>query len=567
MKKNIFYIFISVALYSCTSLFKENDELTYPVIMGDQCIINGPTTRSSYSYLRDGSEIRLNASGALEILDKVFSLRNGRWTNDSELSWKDGEKVCLTALFPALDSYNNLYNEEGLQDILFVHHNYPARQTINLQFQHLFSKIIFRFNKELKNKVESVTLSTPYTVTGINSLSTKISVEEKENSVTLSANESGEYEFIIPPMGQVLQLKIQIGGKEFFQEIEYTDYRQNHQYICEILSAEKHKGIRTAEEFIAFVRLINHDISYDNSISLDQLYQEINGRKVYNLLNDISLTEYPHITIDEVSSAFDDIFEGNNHVISSPICVQTKDYAALFPQLGDNGIIRNLNIKDANYQTSAKYDKIGLLVADNNGIIDHCSVQNATMIIRGTKGYIGALAGTSYGNIINSSVQNSNITIEGNTAQGNSVVVGMAVGYLYNKVWNSYFYGNNIRTGNNYAGGIFGLSYGNPDVRNCYNSCTINKRKGKVGAIGGMSRNTNYENCYTDANKLNNISGDKSTDIGVRYFDSRFQDTKKSYSVLESLNNWVDENWESFPSFNFLKWAENDTIPAIFIVL
>lgn len=568
MKKVIFYISIlSVVLFSCTSLIEEKDGLTVPVITGNQCITKESMTRLDYSYLKDGSKIHLNASGALEIQDETFHYKNGIWTNGSELSWENGNKVHLTALYPALYPYNNLYNEGRLQDILFVRQEYPSHHPINLLFRHLFSRIVFRFNKNLKNKVESITLSIPYTITEINPYSTEISIRKQDNFVTLDTKVSGEYEFIIPPIQQTLQLKIQIEGKEFIQKIASTQYQSNHQYICEVLSAEKHKGIRTAEEFIAFIHLINNDTNYDGPISLDRLYQEKDGRKIYNLLNDISLSEYQNITIDNTSFKFDDIFEGNNHTISNSICVQTKGYTALFPRLGKNGVIRNLNIKETYYPTTAKYDEIGLLVANNNGLIDHCSIQNSAMTIRGTKGYIGTLAGTSYGNIINSSVRNSNITIKGNTGQGNTVVVGMAVGYLYNKVWNSYFYNNNIKTGNNYAGGIFGMSYGDADVRNCYNSCAINKRKGKVGAIGGKSGHTNFKNCYTDDNKLHNISGDKNTHKGVRYFDNEFRDTKKNYSVIDSLNSWVDANQDSFPAFNFLKWKENDTIPAIFISL
>jgi len=144
--------------------------------------------------------------------------------------------------------------------------------------------------------------------------------------------------------------------------------------------------------------------SYD-IISLDLTFvRRIIFDKYFTLTDDIDLAgiEWRPIGIS-TGTRFNGVFEGNDHIISNlsmgyPNGVQHSGMA-LFGYMGDQAIVKNLNITNAIVTVSGDDEYVSALVANNQGMIKNCYVQ---AILAGNK--CGALAGESSGIILNCDV-------------------------------------------------------------------------------------------------------------------------------------------------------------------
>lgn len=564
-------------LYACSGNpidFVSTEEAT---ITGNSCKLSNVSAdiipTDILSLLPTGSQILLNASGSLQLNNQRFTYSGTSWKTDLPIKWPTtNEEAKIVALYPAYGSYSgeNLYKENKLQDILFINDTYPAGHIINFKFKHLFSFLTFYIAPELQKVLQEISLTTPIGISHISPESAEITFETKPHTSSVITNNSEYYSFIIPPHENVsLELTLITNDGTFIKQLNTQTFCTNTQYVCNIKTLENLPGIKTAEDFIAFTKLINKDKSYTGNKTLDDFGETKNGVTTYRLLNDITLTEAECKQLVPIGMAskyaFNDIFDGQGHTIYDfKITNFNGAKWGLFGYVSNNAIIKNTYIEHAYIEFTNAPKEIAILVSYNEGEIKNCIIKNSHILIKSEGNeHAGILTSLSLGNIVNCSIESC--SIEG----GNSV--GMAAGRLEGNIMNSFFVNNEIISYTTYGGGICGecSPTKNPHIINCYsNSNPINKTS-KFGAITGDPGSIVTENCFYhyDSDGKYTAYGEEKTDKKDVYsYDDNFMTRIGAHSVLDKLNEWIASNASGYPVYTFYHWTTgNDSIPAIFI--
>lgn len=166
MKYNSLIIGLSVlALQSCT------DNLVYTgtdievVLTGNtyQAVF---TESSPVSTFNSGNQILLNASGSLQIDNRILTYMDNQWKAENEFSWSDlTGKTNVTAVYPVYPDLDyvqeNLYKNNSLEDILYVKDEFPAGNSIHLQFKHLFSLLTLHLEGNLQTYFQKIEVTCP----------------------------------------------------------------------------------------------------------------------------------------------------------------------------------------------------------------------------------------------------------------------------------------------------------------------------------------------------------------------------------------------------------------------
>ena len=573
MKYLNFILGLSVsALYACSDNSVDIVPTNETIITGNICKLvqtSADTPVEVTSTLPEGSKALLNASGGLQIDNGIFTFTGTKWESDTPIDWSNTEEVAVTTvLFPMYNnniySQENLYKEDRLEDILFVNGTFPYGKEIKLQFKHLFSLITFRVEDGLQSKIQKMELTTPIIVSTVSTKLAEIRFDSNiSHTTSITANASGYYDFIIPPATNMgLILTIQLGEKVITKQLSPQTFIGNTHYECHIKSIDEQPGISTAEDLIAFSKLIN-GMAYTGK-TLDDFKSIENGRTVYRLLKNIELPEADCKRLSLIGyiskKSFNDIFDGQGYTISQLNPQTLNGQTGLFGFIGANGCIRNLSLINAKIGKDSK-GSLGLLASSNSGIIENCHIKDSHIDALESN-RIGALAGNSNGFILNCHVESSTFACETNTS------IGALTGVLNGRILNSYSANNTIKASNKtHIGGICGLA--GPDeayIANCYVDCPPTSSS-DLGLFFGYSENSQVEHCYYKDNYKLYGNGSNSNQITTETYsyntDFIYND---SISVLSSLNEWIDTHSILYPEFEFKRWIKgNTTIPAIFI--
>lgn len=166
MKYNSLIIGLSVlALQSCT------DNLVYTgtdieVVLTGNTYQAAFTESSPVSTFNSGNQILLNASGSLQIDNRILTYMDNQWKAENEFSWSDlTGKTNVTAVYPVYPDLDyvqeNLYKNNSLEDILYVKDEFPAGNSIHLQFKHLFSLLTLHLEGNLQTYFQKIEVTCP----------------------------------------------------------------------------------------------------------------------------------------------------------------------------------------------------------------------------------------------------------------------------------------------------------------------------------------------------------------------------------------------------------------------
>ena len=525
------------------------------------------TSRGLYTpiQLSEGSRILLNASGGFDIQDEIFTLNGREWTNGTQLQWNDTQKeTSIVALHPVYDdkkySSSNLYSNDGLADVLLAKHTFSHNQKTELQFSHLFAKLTIHVDEALLANLNEIHLTVPYKISDISTTEGTWSIMEESHTSIRENNGTSEYSFLLPPLSDcILTLTLLMTDNIVYEtQLNPHSFFSGIQYACNLVPNDSRPGIRTAEDLIAFSQLINK--KYNGTKKLDDFREEINGRFVYRLLDDITLSEEECSRLQPIggteSLAFNDIFDGEGHTISHLILPDQNalnKYTGLFGFINTLGVVKNVHITQATSATKPSCNQMGVIVAKNYGTIDHCSVSNST-IYSVESGYAGLIASSSNGTIVNCYGQNNTIHVQ------------------------SY----------SYIGGIAGTADGN--ILNCFTQNNTFKEKGskhRIGCIVGGSTGRsllNIENCYIYHSPNNNYWGaaigqaNKITIHGFYYNKGSYSYEKtsttasntskydsnyciESVPVDQVLNEWITSSGNNtYQEYTFKNWQMENGI-------
>lgn len=534
----------------------------------DQVVFSRST--STKESLSNGDSILFNAKGALNVHNEILTYSDGQWDSKVPLQWSEASgNTTYTALYPLYKDLSyasqNIYTENGLEDILIAQDTLSQKQEIDLSFKHLFARLVIHVNPSIQEKLTELRLTVPYTVTNI-SAEGELSMAADSLTTVLFKNETGDYAFILPPMNDSrLTVNLITTGGNYTHLLPAYTFKNHVQYECTIRSAV---GIRTVDDLIAFSKLINGK-SYSGK-TLSDFGEKVGNDTIFYLLNDISLTESDckkMLPIGYNSSyGFKYIFEGNNHTISgftvpdnSVNKTVDKKYNGLFGSISSEGTVRNLHITHAKTIDNPTYSYIGILAAENNGYILNCSVGNSSIELSSTTNtYVQAfICGNNKGCIANCFATNDSIKTEDDASVG--TIAGYATGYILN----CYAYRNTFtKKSTATIGGIVGSS-GSKSlvVSNCCASHNISYTN--FGAIIGQSlKTTTIDHVFY--NKGNLYEDNSSSNIDRYYmYNSNYQVNGKHISTY--LNEWIDSiGSTSYPDIEFKKWNTDSIVLPVF---
>ena len=511
---------------------------------------------NSIESLPEESKILLNARGGMTIEDKIFTYNGSSWSNDNGYQWENAnETTYITALHP--HDISNLYEEDTLKDILISQDTLRQGETdITLTFKHLFASFTLNVEESLIDDIAEIKLTSPKLIERVSFSTGEITLSDNPNTTTLEGNGNNSYEFIIPPMEASLSLGITLNsGTSKQYTLKNHIFKSGFKYECTLKNGEEIPGIRTAEDFINFSRIINGKKTGD---LLKYGEKQADGRMLYRLLADIDFKNVNSENLLPIgymyspSRIFTDTFDGLGHTISNLTIPDKsinnsvqKNYSGIFGQIGVNGTIKNLKITKASTVKEPTCNRIGILAAYNEGTIENCSVDNSTIycIEDYYSGFICASQLTS-GIIINSyTAQNTMI------GSSSAKRKGGLVGECYGKILNSYAYNNTFTklTSTGTAGGLVGLSSTNPlTITNCY-IYHANSTSNFGILIGSASDKASITNNY-----YNKLLPSNTTDTTNFKYDGNFQINEKHISFY--LNSWINENQANYPQITFKQW-------------
>lgn len=577
MKYNSLIIGLSVlALQSCT------DNLIY-IEPGTEAILTGNTYKaaftenSSISTFSPGSQILLNASGSLQINNKVLTYIDNQWKAENEFDWNDMVgKTNITALYPVYSDFaytrENLYKNDSLEDILYVKDEYPAGTPVNLQFRHLFSLLTLHLSGKLQNDFQKIEVRCPAVISAIEPESAQITFAHDETHTTsiTQVSSSGNYSFIIPPAeNMTLTIDIQTDGKKYTTQLQSKSFTGNKEYTYNLKTSEKTPGIVTAEDWIAFSRLINHkNLTEYNGKTLADFGETVDGVTTYYLLNDIDFTGVDCRNLEQIkeNDKFNDAFDGQGCTISNFIPQSGNGTTGLFAKIGETGIVKDLHMKSCSVtigSTPGSKSGVGIIAGINIGIITNCSVETGTINTTAQSTATGGITGDSRGTIINCHVNNMKITSETSSC-------GAITGYSQGYILNCSSANNVLYSKSGFYGGISGKGNSSPTyIYNCYvYNNTSSKQNG--GMFYGYANNSTYSHSFyeTFKSKMSYLisSGTNNIKLEISKYESDF--TYNSFPIYQLLNQWIDETAPTlYPDYTFTRWTDGgESLPAVFVI-
>ena len=563
---------IATCLLTLLCACNETFDLQPPSLSYESRILSRNTIDDA--SLPEGATALFNISGDFQLTNQILTYSNRIWDSEEPISWPNQAKeIYLTAIHPVLNGYSEqtLYTENQLTDILIAQDTLKTGNEIEITFKHLFSSLSIRLNETIQKELQEISLTIPKVVTTLQPSNGNYTTEDKDITIHKTHLENNEYQFILPPMEEgVLKLILRmVNGEIHTHSLEPHTFLSGYNYKCQIIKEDQRPGIRTAEDLLAFSLLINKQ-SYTGEKSLTDFGEEIDGRTVYRLLSDITLTDEECTELLPIgfydSRAFQDIFDGEGHCIHN-LTIPDKstyskvytDYAGLFGHIGTNGCVKNLRLIHAKTVDNSIGTRIGFIAAQNEGTIMNCHVEQSTLNegVHQRTGFIcGQLSVKGY--IVNCSASYNTLTSETYT------YVGGLVGYANGTILNSYTYDNrfNLKANSKGAGAIAGYSPSNYSltVANCY---TYNSENSNLlYALVPSIKNASVSNFFYNQGTLYNTSNSSNvTKNNVFKYNTSFQ--VNDTPIITSMNDWTkNEGKNTYPNFTFNTWAIKNGSPT-----
>ena len=549
--------FILIGLTSChTESIPQNDSAPIANIYS--------RGESQAATIEAGSQALLNVRGMLDIDNEIFTFDGNSWKNTTEFKWSDTEATTyMTAICPvyADKAYTteNLYSNGKLEDVLIAKDTLSSKGDINLQFKHLFSSLEVTIENSLLQKIERIEVTTPYKVSEISPITGQITKISEDHTTVIQTDGSETYTVILPPAEDcVLSLSITMSNEEIItKSLTAHTFESGVSYECNLVDEQNIPGIRNANDLIDFCKLINDN--YERSKTPNEFGKMVNGKMVYSLLRDITLTEEDCAKLapiaDNANEPFNYIFDGKGFTISNLI-LQDLSHTGLFGYIGESGIVKNLHVKNARMKNVTKSKYVGVIAVYNYGLIDGCSISNS--ILSSTpEGKPGIICSFTQGTIINSFTYNNQIEVQ------SSSTAGGIVGNLSGNILNCYTYKNTYSDKGTkfFIGTIAGTSLKEACIENCY-IYHSQKNTTRWGTAVGSLQKIQINYFYYNKGNLYGSSDDTSTKA-KKYDESSFKVNDTHISTL--LDNWVtDPNRTTYSGYTFKRWKIADDGSACF---
>ena len=520
---------------------------------------NKNSRAATISKIPENGQIKFYSQGGITADGDILTLENGQWTGLKNDKWDtNGNDASIAAYYPVINNVADLYSENGeLQDMVWCKTTAELGKNVNLSFSHMFAKLVINIESELNDTVKDVKVKIPSKISGIDFYTGKLSFLEGGNAdVTLTKNTEGKYEIFIPASKDCnISLEITCNkGKKYNSSINNKVYNPGYEYICNV---KFNPGIYTTNDFIAFTHLINGDTEY-NGKTLEDFYVMQDGKRVFNLYNDLNFTNVAPELIELIgdrSKEFNDIFNGNNHKLSNITLYEKSNCSvfALFVTTGKDAIIKNLILSDCGYKT--QYDKdLSALSGKNNGLIENCHIINFTYNNKANKVYNG-ITNSNNGIIANSSISGFKLK---NATSDAGVICHYNSGDIINCRIKSDF---KQKPSGSRSSIICQFNY-----KNIYNVFIEDYEKGLYGLCSDNLNTGQYYNCIMPKLYESKIVGTDNAHSSPLEGVYLYEESSNEYqTAANSLNEWIDkEGKKLYPTLTFRRWTTDPTQKVIF---
>lgn len=530
---------------------------------------NKNSRAATICQIPENGQIKFYSKGGITADGDILTLENGQWTGLKNDKWNtSGNDASIAAYYPVINDFSQLYSENGeLQDMVWCNTTAKLGDNVNLSFSHMFAKLVINIESELNDTVKDVKVKIPSKISDIDFYTGKLTFEKGGNAdVTLPQKYNGKYEIFIPASNECnITLDITCNkGKKYNPSIDNSEYKAGYEYICNVKLSNKGNGIYTTTDFIAFTHLINNYLSTGNEDytyngkKLSNFYVMQDGKRVFNLYNDLSFTDVAPELIELIgdrSKEFNDIFNGNNHKLSNITLYEKSNCSvfALFVTTGKDAIIKNLILSDCGYKT--QYDKdLSALSGKNNGLIENCHIINFTYNNKANKVYNG-ITNSNNGIIANSSISGFKLK---NATSDAGVICHYNSGDIINCRIKSDF---KQKPSGSRSSIICQFNY-----KNIYNVFIEDYEKGLYGLCSDNLNTGQYYNCIMPKLYESKIVGTDNAHSSPLEGVYLYEESSNEYqTAANTLNKWIEgEGKEQYPTLTFRRWTTDPTQKVIF---
>ena len=563
--RKVLYTFLVVLSFACHS-----DIAIIPSAQPSfTCHIQSRGKEDS-NYLPIGSQILLNANGGIELDNEIFTYNGSTWESENIHNWTfPEEETNITALYPTYkdNTYTdlNLYSKGQLEDILIARNTSSGKESIHLQFEHLFSSLIIHIENTILENLKEIQLAIPVKVEKIFHKEGTFSIINETHTITQNNNTSNNFSFIIPPTEECSLTLTIIMTDDTIHEIllEPHTFQSGIQYECNVVHLDSRPGIRDAKDLIIFSQLINGKTNAEKTLA--DFGEKVGEETIYRLLADIELTEDECNQLfpigDHSDNPFSDTFDGGGHTISNFILPDQntyKSYSGLFGHISQTGVVKNLHLTKAKSIQAPTCKYLGVIASNNDGIINNCSVSNST-IYSIESGYPGIICALSAGTIINCHTNNNLIYVT------SSAYAGAITSSAGGNIINCYSFQNKFSTsGKSYRiGCITGASITRITLKieNCY--IYHSQSTSNWGNAIGLSNKVSIKNFYYNQGNIYYGSATNTTTSNCLKYDTNYSINADHISTL--LNNWIETTGSSqYPQYSFRHWTLSENGSACF---
>lgn len=569
------YLSIAITLLailnSCTQeyLFSPTDS-TVSIVGNLSVPFQDNTARGIRSnYLPDGSCISFYSSGGISADNLLLTYEKEGWNFPTELQWNpERSEATVTAYYPYIERDFCPYEKNGsLKDILYSTGIFKYQSPITLQFNHIFSQLIFQVNARLNSHLEQISFTPSISINNIDWRHAQLTyTSDKLHTQKFTKQENGIYKLIVPPASNIsVNITLKTSEGNYTAQLTPTTFQRGYQYKYN-LKSNNECGISTAEDFIAFTHLINGEV-YSNR-TLDEFGTSNNGNWTYYLLNDIYFTPEQcerlqpigRIESQEASyMGFKDCLDGQNHSLYNLYLTpkEEMDSYALFSCIDTTGIVKDLNIINASFTGShiCKYEAI--LAGRNNGTIIGCHIKGNNTFVEMNDNKPGGMIGINKGCIINSSSENIDFQ------HPNGKVGGISYSNS-GKILNCYTSECNFLHTQAGAGICYTMEP-RSEMKNCYAFTTAGyPSKKKYAALVYSANNCIIECGLSCDDDIKTVYGSYQATLKEIYtYDAQTMKTQNGILVMDILNNWIENNASLYPQYTFYDWITGDTPPII----
>lgn len=578
MKRLLILYVLACLLAGCTDEEREDVLSSSVIVLGGQIRSLGRAAQDITRF-EEGDRISFFSKGGIEADNILLTYINKEWEHGGDLTWNaSGEEAVLAAYYPcfALEDWN-FYDGDGfLKDLVCARKEVAYGLPVELEFKHLFSKLVFEADETVNGQIQSITFTPSVQVKAIEPYTGTIALTGNAASSFQIAHRSDRiYSFLVPSVSDVT-VDIDITTPQGVLSLEATTpqtYESGHEYTYHLIAKEEEVGIYTAEDFIAFSHLINQ-MEYEGR-TLEEFGKNVDGVMTYYLRNDIRFTEEESKRVqpigfkkysgnDRKSLGFKDCFDGLGHVISNLqiLTPAHTQHQGLFGFVDEGGKVKNLTLENCSYinvETSIK-QHVGILVGVNYGMIINCSIKSC-VIENANPDLAGGLVCDNWdkGVILNCSVDDV-------LFRGNGLSIG---GLCYENggvILNSYVTRCQY-LGENMIGGLCHNQGTSSTLANCYVVLLDYPENNFASIAYKVAANSVIRTCYYSEHiSVNPVYEGYNYNIqdNVYTFDDNYITTNDGKHLLDALNGWIDENQAIYPDYPLLHWQKGDgNVPFI----